>query len=122
MCAIACSEFAEQAPGVGFNGVLGYEQLPTDLGVALAVGHAAQHLHRAPGHVLPAPRGLARRLGAGAPALLLFPRSRRAGTERGPGRLATRLGSAGRPDTDDRLRARLHRRRTADRRGLAVRT
>ena len=48
---VARAELAEQPPGVGLHRVLRHEQLPADLGVALAVGHAAQHLQLALGQV-----------------------------------------------------------------------
>ena len=54
--AVPGAELAEQPAGVGLDGVLRDEQLPADLRVALAVGHAEQHLHLALGQADPTDR------------------------------------------------------------------
>src|SRR3954452_1038735 len=45
--AVLGAELAEQPPGVGLDGVLGQVELAADLGVALALAHAGEHLHLA---------------------------------------------------------------------------
>ena len=54
---VAGTQLAEQPPGVRLDRVLRDEQLPADLGVALAVGHPAQHLQLALGQHHPPYRG-----------------------------------------------------------------